>query len=64
MVYTEDEFIKVLKNNLGKYLDGTQDKPAHDFWCEHGNEVWQVRTIDDNPLCPICGAVMTYGKYF
>ncbi len=28
------------------------------------NEVLQVKTLQDNPKCPYCGAIMTYGRYW
>ena len=27
-------------------------------------EVIQIRTTEENPRCPYCGAVMTYGRYW
>jgi len=39
------------------------------YYCENtrlhsNNEVIQIKTEEDNPKCPYCGAVMTYGRYW
>ena len=39
------------------------------YFCDNtrlhsNNEVIQVKTEEENPKCPYCGAVMTYGRYW
>jgi len=34
------------------------------YWCDNGHDMVQIQTNTCNPRCPICGAVMTYGRYF
>jgi rubrerythrin len=39
------------------------------YYCDnahlHANsEVLQIKTLQDNPPCPYCGAIMTYGRYW
>lgn len=61
-----------LKNRLAKHILGTKGNVFHNYFCDHpslsdfskDNEVIQIRTVYDNPICPTCQAVMTYGRYF
>ncbi len=39
------------------------------YYCDNtrlhsNNEVIQIKTTEDNPKCPYCSAVMTYGRYW
>ena len=39
------------------------------YYCDNtrlhsNNEVIQIKTTEDNPKCPYCGAVMTFGRYW
>jgi len=39
------------------------------YYCDNAhlhpnNEVLQIKTLQDNPKCPYCDAVMTYGRYW
>lgn len=39
------------------------------YYCDNAhlhpnNEVLQIKTLQDNPKCPYCGAIMTYGRYW
>ena len=42
---------------------------ANYYYCDNtrlhsNNEVIQIKTEEENPKCPYCGAVMTYGRYW
>lgn len=44
-------------------------KPYFYYYCDRAgahpnNEVIQIRTRKENPKCPYCGTVMTYGRYW
>jgi len=44
-------------------------QPANYYFCDNtrlhsNNEVIQIKTEEENPKCPYCGAVMTYGRYW
>lgn len=39
-------------------------KRKHNYFCATKRHEIEIRTAKDNPKCPVCGAVMTYGRYF
>ena len=44
-------------------------KPYFYYYCDRAeahpdNEVIQIKTRKENPKCPYCGTVMTYGRYW
>ncbi|MBA7706995.1 hypothetical protein ES703_115856 [subsurface metagenome] len=52
----------VVKENLGEVK-------AKYYYCDNtrlhsNNEVIQIKTEEEDPKCPYCGAVMTYGRYW
>ena len=34
------------------------------YWCNNRHDVIQIYTSVRNPSCPICGRVMTLGRYW
>lgn len=47
----------------------TEPEEGKYYYCDNtrlhsNNEVIQIKTTEDNPKCPYCGAVMTYGRYW
>lgn len=63
MVTDETEFEPVASN------PGESEGKYYYYYCANtelhpNNEVIQIKTIEENPKCPYCGAVMTYGRYW
>jgi len=59
------EEMKELKNRLAKYLSDSKNiHPLHHYYCATDDHEIEMRTAQDSPQCPVCGAIMTYGKYF
>ncbi len=60
LAYAEDMGILAKESILVKvnyyYCDNTH--------LHSNNEVIQVKTEEEDPKCPYCGAVMTYGRYW
>lgn len=58
--YAEEKGILAVESVLVKvnyyYCDNTR--------LHSNNEVIQVKTEEEDPKCPYCGAVMTYGRYW
>jgi len=58
--YAEERGILAVESVLVKvnyyYCDNTR--------LHSNNEVIQVKTEEEDPKCPYCGAVMTYGRYW
>ena len=51
-------------NQIAKFLSPDKDKPLHYYFCCNEDHEIQIRTAQDNPRCPYCNAIMTYGRYF
>lgn len=54
---------------MGILTKESSEVKAEYYYCEnthlHSNkEVIQIKTEEENPKCPYCGAVMTYGRYW
>ncbi|MBA7650029.1 hypothetical protein ES703_57830 [subsurface metagenome] len=58
--YAEERGILAKESTLAK---------ANYYYCDNtrlhsNNEVIQIKTEEENPKCPYCSAVMTYGRYW
>jgi len=54
---------------MGLLIKESSEVKAEYYYCGntrlHSNsEVIQIKTEEENPKCPYCGAVMTYGRYW
>ena len=63
----------VPKSQVKKGENPLETKPtevkARYYYCDNtrlhsNNEVIQIKTEEENPKCPYCSAVMTYGRYW
>jgi len=62
----EGEAIEVLFSTNGE--PPIEPRPKY-YYCDNAhlhpnNEVLQIKTLEDNPKCPYCGGIMTYGRYW
>ena len=54
---------------MGFLVKESSEVKANYYYCDNtrlhsNNEVIQIKTEEENPKCPYCSAVMTYGRYW
>ncbi|MBA7666144.1 hypothetical protein ES703_74221 [subsurface metagenome] len=64
----EERVLKHLEDS-GTLASVSSEVKANYYFCDNtrlhsNNEVIQIKTEEENPKCPYCGAVMTYGRYW
>ena len=59
-------------SSLAEYIKGKEagmEQERHNYYCaieeKHPHkEIVQIETLEQNPRCPYCGGIMTYGRYW
>ena len=64
-----EESVLDYAEEIGILAKESSEVKATYYYCENtrlhsNNEVIQIKTEEENPKCPYCGAVMTYGRYW
>lgn len=64
-----EESVLGYAEEMGILSRGSSEVKADYYYCDNtrlhpNNEVLQIKTTEENPKCPYCGAVMTYGRYW
>ncbi len=64
-----EESVLAYAEEMGILTKESSEVKAKYYYCENtrlhsNNEVIQIKTEEENPKCPYCGAVMTYGRYW
>jgi len=57
------------REEMGFLTKESSEVKAKHYYCDNtrlhsNNEVLQIKTEEEDPKCPYCGAVMTYGRYW